>query len=104
MKRALVSITAILIIGAYLGTPTKGDDTPKERTYVGIFYCLHSQAVLDQRKSGKHDIVVGTSLPSLNPDSQEMKECLKDGGIPLPGYVQVTPPFASLNAEGKEPK
>jgi len=33
----------ILIIGAYLGTPTKGDDTPKERTYVGIFYCLHSK-------------------------------------------------------------
>jgi hypothetical protein len=60
--------------------------------------------VLDQRKSGKHDIVAGTFLPSLSPDSQEMKECLKDGRIALPGYLQVTPPFANLNVEGKETK
>jgi hypothetical protein len=97
MKRILVVLLTLLLAAAYLLRPLKGDDTPKEQTYVGVFYCLHAQTVIDQRRSGKHKIVVGTSLSSLNPDSTEMRACVKDGGTPMAGYVEITPPFATLD-------
>jgi hypothetical protein len=75
----------------------KADDTPKEQVYARVFYCFESQSVLRQRQSGKHKIIVGYSLPSLDPYSDDMKTCTKSGGVMMTGYVQITPPLASLD-------
>ncbi|MGH9773696.1 MAG: hypothetical protein ACRD50_01985 [Candidatus Acidiferrales bacterium] len=100
MKRAVAALTTLLLAGVYVGRSTRGEEAPKEKTYIGVYYCLNSQAVLDERKSGKQEIVVGTSLPSLNPDSNEFRACAKTG-VPTVGYVQITPPFSNLNDEKK---
>jgi hypothetical protein len=97
MKRMLAVVVVLLLAGAYVGIPIRGDDAPKEQTYVVISYCLNAQSVLNQRQSGKRKIIVGYSLPSLTPDPGEVKTCTKDGGVPMSGYVEVTPPLASLN-------
>jgi hypothetical protein len=49
MKRMLVLAVILLLTGAYIGRPVKGADTPKEQTYVAVFYCLNAQSVLNQR-------------------------------------------------------
>ena|SRR5579859_650125 len=98
MKQRLAVLTALLLTAVYIGRPVKGDDdTPKEQTYARVFYCFNTQSVLDQRQSGKHKIIAGYSLPSLDPSSDDMKGCTKSGGIIMTGYVQITPPFASLD-------
>jgi hypothetical protein len=97
MKQRLAVLIALLLTAAYVGRPVKGDDTPKEQTYARVFYCFNTQSVLDQRQSGKHKIILGYSLPSLDPYSDDMKGCTKSGGVIMTGYVQITPPFASLD-------
>src|SRR2546425_5783075 len=97
MKHRLAVLIALLLTGAYVGRPVKSDDTPKEQMYARVFYCFNTQSVLDQRQSGKHKIIVGYSLPSLDPYSDDMKGCTKSGGVIMTGYVQITPPFASLD-------
>jgi hypothetical protein len=97
MKQRLAVLIALLLTAAYIGRAAKGDDTPKEQTYARVFYCFNAQSVLDQRQSGKHKIIVGYSLPSLDPYSDDMKGCTKSGGLIMTGYVQITPPFASLD-------
>lgn len=94
MKQRLVVLIALLLTPAYVGRPVKGDDTPKEQTYARVFYCFNTQSVLDQRQSGKHKIIVGYLLSPIDPRSEEMKACAKDGVLMM-GYVQITPPFAS---------
>jgi len=71
-----------------------GDGTPKEETYMVVFYCYTPETVLNQRQSGKQRIVVGFSLPSLTPSADDMKLCTKQGGVVITGYAPVTPPFA----------
>lgn len=95
MKQRLAVLIALLLTAAYVGRPVKGDDTAKEQTYARVFYCFNTQSVLDQRQSGKHKIILGYSLPSLDPYSDDMKGCTKSGGVIMTGYVQITPPFAS---------
>lgn len=97
MKRTLLILIALSLTAANFGRQVKGDTTPEERTYVAVFYCLNAQSVLHQRQSGKHKIVVGYSLPSITPSPDEMEGCTKDGGVVMTGFVQVTPPFASLD-------
>jgi len=75
----------------------KSDDAAKEQTYVRVFYCFDAKSMQDQRQSGKHKIVLGYSLPSLDPYSDDMKGCTKSGGVMMMGYVQITPPLASLD-------
>jgi hypothetical protein len=102
MKRTIVAVIILSLTGVCVRKAVKAADTPKERTYLPVVYCLNPQSVADQRKSGKCDVVVGYLLPSLNPDSEEMRKCVKDGSVPMYGYVQVTPPFTSL--DGGTPK
>ena len=97
MKRTLFVLIALSLTTAYLGRQVKGDTPPEEQTYVAVFYCLNAQSVLHQRQSGKHKIVVGYSLPSITPSPDEMEDCTKHGGVVMTGYVQITPPFASLD-------
>jgi len=101
MKRMLVVAVIFLLTGAYVGGPVKGADTPKEQDYIAVFYCLNAQSVVDQRQAGKHQINVGSFLPSIDPDSYEMRKCAKGGGVLMGGYVEVTRPFATLD-EGKD--
>lgn len=97
MTRVLGVLIALSLGGAYILRPVKGDNTPKQQTYVMVFYCLNAQSALRQRQSGRQKIVVGYSLPSLTPSPSEMDECRRGGGIVMTGFVQVTPPFASLD-------
>lgn len=97
MKRILAVGIVLFLAGAYIGEPIKGDDTPKEQTYVAIFYCLNAPSVLNQRQAGKHKIVVGYSLPSLTPGAEDVQACAKDGGVLMTGYVEVTAPLSNLN-------
>ena len=93
MRRTLIALIALLIAAAYVLRPAKGEDAPKEQLYVRVFYCFDSQSVLKQRQSEKHKIIGGYILSSIDPNSDQMKTCAKDG-IPMMGYVQITPPFA----------
>jgi hypothetical protein len=102
MKQRLAVLVFLLLIAVHLGRPVKGDGASKEQQYVRVFYCWNTQLVADQRQSGKHKIVVGDSLPSLDPDSDGVKSCAKSGGVMMTGYVQVTPPFAGPD-EGMPP-
>lgn len=102
MKRTLVVSIVLLLAAAYVGRPVKGDDTPKEQEYVRVFYCWNTQSVLKQRQSGKDKVIVGYSLPSVDPYSDEMTGCTKSGGVMMMGYVQITPPFANPD-EGVTP-
>ena len=95
-KRAIAVLIALSLAGIYLARSAKGDNTPREETYVMVFYCLNAQRALTQRQSGHHKIVVGYSLPSLTPSAGEVTACRKDSGVIMTGFVQVTPPFATL--------
>ena len=97
MKQRLAVLIALFLTAVYVGRPVKGDDTPNEETYARVFYCFNTKSVLDQRQSGKHKIIVGYSLPSVDPYSGDMKGCTKSGGVIMTGYVQITPPFASID-------
>jgi hypothetical protein len=95
MKQTLAALIVVLLSAVYVGRPVNSGDAPKEQQYVRVFYCWNTQLVTDQRQSGKHKIIVGSSLPSLDPDSDGVKSCAKSGGVMMTGYVQITPPFAS---------
>ncbi len=94
MKQTLIALGALLIAAAYVGRPVKGADAPKEQFYVRIQYCYTTQSVTEQRHSGQRNIVLGYSLTSTDPDSEEMKSCAKVGALMI-GYVQVSPPTAN---------
>lgn len=94
MKETLIALIGLLVAAGYVGRPVKGDDTPKEQMYVRVFYCLDTQSALKAQQSEKHKIIVGNLLSSIDPNSEEMKACVKDG-MPMMGYVQITPPFTS---------
>ena len=94
MSRILISFIALAIAATYVGTSAKGENAPQERLYVRVFYCFDSQSVLKQRQSEKHKITAGYLLSSIDPNSDQMKVCAKDGTL-MTGYVEVTPPFAS---------
>jgi hypothetical protein len=94
MKQTLSALVILLVAAAYVGRPAKGDNTPKEQTYVRVSYCFDTQSVHDQRQSKKQKIVVGYSLSTLDPNSDEMKSC-KKVGAPMIGYVQISPPVAN---------
>lgn len=94
MKQTLVTLVVLLLIAVHVARPVKGDDALKEQQYVRVFYCWNTQLVTDQRQSGKHKIVVGDSLPSLDPNSDGVKSCARSNGVMMMGYVQVTRPFA----------
>ena len=94
MKQTLITLIALLAAAAYVGRPVKGADTLKEQTYVRIPYCYDTQSVTDQRHSGKHKLVLGYSLSSTDPNSEEMKACEKVGSLMI-GYVQISPPIAN---------
>ena len=94
MKQTLIASITLLFAAAYVGRPVKGDDTPKEQTYVRVSYCFDTQSVHEQRQSKKQKIVVGYSLSTLDPNSNEMKAC-KKVGAPMIGYVQISPPVAN---------
>ena len=102
MKQTLFVLIVLLLIAVYVRQPVKGDNALKEQQYVRIFYCWNTQLVTDQRQSGKHKIIVGDSLPSLDPDSDGVKSCAKSDGVMMMGYVQVTRPFAGPD-EGMPP-
>jgi hypothetical protein len=94
MKQTLIASITLLFAAAYVGRPVKGDDTPKEQTYVRVSYCFDTQSVHEQRQSKKQKIVLGYSLSTLDPNSDEMKAC-KKVGAPMIGYVQISPPVAN---------
>ena len=94
MKQTLSALVILLVAAAYVGRPAKGDNTPKEQTYVRVSYCFDTQSVHEQRQSKKQKIVVGYSLSTLDPNSDEMKAC-KKVGAPMIGYVQISPPVAN---------
>jgi hypothetical protein len=94
MRRTLIALIALVVAGAYVGRPLKADDPPKEQMYARVFYCFDSQSVLKQRQSEKHKIIAGYLLSSVDPNSEQMKACAKDGALMM-GYVQITPPFAN---------
>jgi hypothetical protein len=94
MKQALSALVILLVAAAYVGRPAKGDDPPKEQTYVRVSYCFDTQSVHEQRQSKKQKIVLGYSLSTLDPNSDEMKAC-KKVGAPMIGYVQISPPVAN---------
>jgi uncharacterized protein YxeA len=94
MKQTLIALMILLAAAVYVGRPVKGDDTPKEQTYVRVSYCFDTQSVHEQRQSKKQKIVLGYSLTSLDPNSDEMKAC-KKVGAPMIGYVQISPPVAN---------
>lgn len=94
MKQTLSALVILLVAAAYVGRPAKGDNTPKEQTYVRVTYCFDTQSVHKQRQSKKQKIVVGYSLSTLDPNSDEMKAC-KKVGAPVIGYVQISPPVAN---------
>jgi hypothetical protein len=95
MKKPLIALITLMLAAVYFGRPAKGDDTPKEQQYLRVFYCWNTQSVTEQRQAGKHKVIVGYSLPSLDPYSDDTKSCTKSGGVMMTGYVQITPPFAS---------
>lgn len=97
MKRASAVLIGLCLASACIGWAVRGDNPPKEETYVMVFYCLNAQQVVTQRQSGHHKIVVGYSLPSLTPSPDDMSACRKNGGVVMTGFVQVTPPFATLD-------
>jgi hypothetical protein len=90
----LTALIIIVVAAAYVNKPVKGEDTSKQQLYVRVFYCFDSQSVQKQRQSEKHKIVAGYVLSSIDPNSDQMKTCAKDG-VPMIGYVQVTPPLTS---------
>ena len=94
MRRMLTALIIIVLAAAYVNKPVKSEDTPKQQLYVRVFYCFDSQSVQKQRQSEKHKIVAGYLLSSIDPNSDQMKTCAKDG-VPMIGYVQVTPPLTS---------
>ena len=94
MRRTLIGLITLVIAAAYVGRPSKADDTPRDQMYARVFYCFDSQSVLKQRQSEKHKIIAGYLLSSIDPNSDQMKACAKDGVLMM-GYVQITPPFAS---------
>jgi hypothetical protein len=94
MKQTLIALITLVAAAAYVGRPVKGDDTPKEQTFVRVSYCFDTQSVHEQRQSKKQKIVVGYSLSTLDPNSDEMKAC-KKVGAPMIGYVQISPPVAN---------
>ena len=100
MNRAMIALVALAVGVTYVGTPLKAEDTSqpsdtaKEQLYVRVFYCFDTQSVLKQRKSEKHKIIAGYALSSLDPNSDEVKTCVKDGVL-MTGYVQISPPFVS---------
>jgi hypothetical protein len=95
MRRTLIALITLIVAAAYVGRPLKAEDASKERIYVRVFFCFDSQSVLEQRQSEKQKIIAGYLLSSIEPNSDQMKACAKDG-ILMTGYVQITPPFASL--------
>jgi hypothetical protein len=97
MKQTLIILIILLLFASCVGSPVKGDDASKEQQYVRVFYCWNTQSVTDQRQSGKHKIIVGYSLPSLDPNSDDVKSCSKSGGVTMMGYVHITPPFANVD-------
>ena len=94
MKQTLIALITLVAAAAYVGRPVKGDDTPKEQTFVRVSYCFDTQSVHEQRQSKKQKIVLGYSLSTLDPNSDEMKAC-KKVGAPMIGYVQISPPVAN---------
>lgn len=94
MRRVLIASGALLLAAAYVARPVKSDEPPKEQQYVRVFYCFDTKSVEEQRHAGKSKIVLGHSLSSLDPNSEDMKDCAKTGA-PMMGYVQITPPFAN---------
>lgn len=94
MRRVLGTSTALLLAAAYVARPVKSDEPPKEQQYVRVFYCFDTKSVEEQRRAGKTKIVLGHSLSSLDPDSEDMRACAKTG-VPIMGYVQITPPFTN---------
>jgi hypothetical protein len=94
MKQTMIALIILLAAAAYIGRPVKGAETPKEQTYVRVTYCYDTQSVADQRHSGKRKLVLGYSLSSTDPNSEEMKACEKVGSLMI-GYVQISPPIAN---------
>ena len=94
MKQTLSALVILLVAAAYVGRPAKGDNTPKEQTYVRVTYCFDTDSVREQRQSKKQKIVLGYSLSTIDPNSEEVKDC-KKVGAPLVGYVQISPPVAN---------
>jgi hypothetical protein len=94
MKQTLSALVIFVVAAAYVGRPAKGDSTPKEQTYIRVTYCFETDSVREQRQSKKQKIVLGYSLSTLDPNSEEAKDC-KKVGAPLVGYVQISPPVAN---------
>jgi len=94
MKQMLIALIILVAAAAYVGRPVKGDGTPKEQMYVRVSYCFDTDSVREQRQSKKQKIVLGYSLTSLDPNSDEMKAC-KKVGAPMIGYVQISRPVAN---------
>jgi hypothetical protein len=94
MKQTLSALVILLVAAAYVGRPAKGDNTPKEQTYVRVTYCFDTDSVHEQRQAKKQRIVLGYSLSTLDRNSDEMKAC-KKVGAPMIGYVQISPPVAN---------
>lgn len=94
MKQTVSALVILLVAAAYVGRPPKGADTPNEQSYVRVTYCFDSDSVREQRHSKKQKIVVGYSLATIDPNSEEVKAC-KKVGAPMVGYVQISPPVAN---------
>ncbi len=93
MKQTLIALITLLVAAAYIGRPANGDDTSPQ-TYIRVSYCFDTDSVHEQRQSKKQKIVLGYSLSTLDPNSEEIKAC-KKVGAPMTGYVQISPPVAT---------
>jgi hypothetical protein len=93
MKQTLIALMILLVVASYVGRPVKGDDKSPQ-TYIRISYCFDTDSVHEQRQSQKQKIVLGYSLSTLDPNSEEMKACKKIG-TPMTGYIQISPPVAT---------
>ncbi len=83
----------LLVLASYVGRSVKGADTSPQ-TFIRVSYCFDTDSVHEQRQSKKQKIVLGYSLSTLDPNSEEIKACKKIGA-PMTGYVQISPPVAT---------